>query len=348
MAQPATQAQRLDFLLRYLLGERKEYRNIEIPAAQPEKQRLLRSLMNVRPPAPASEAFLRVQDAYLQEETKRRGTTDVAGLQPVQSGIYLWQGDITTLRCDAIVNAANSQMLGCFVPCHGCIDNAIHTWAGVQLRLACAQQMQRQGREEAPGRAKITPGFNLPCRYVLHTVGPMVGGAVTRKDRELLAGCYRSCLNLAAAHGLHSVAFCCISTGEFHFPAGPAAEIAVQTVREWRRQNPGNVEVIFNVFQDSDYAIYKRLLDLGHAAETGAARGGRRGAWGRGRAFHLGRVLLYRRTLSEIFWGFYGKIRLSRYVFRRVLPVSHAGRALGVLEPVYLHQPVYGCSEACL
>ena len=202
MAQPATQAQRLDFLLRYLLGERKEYRNIEIPAAQPEKQRLLRSLMNVRPPAPASEAFLRVQDAYLQEETKRRGTTDVAGLQPVQSGIYLWQGDITTLRCDAIVNAANSQMLGCFVPCHGCIDNAIHTWAGVQLRLACAQQMQRQGREEAPGRAKITPGFNLPCRYVLHTVGPMVGGAVTRKDRELLAGCYRSCLNLAAAHGL--------------------------------------------------------------------------------------------------------------------------------------------------
>ena len=260
MAQPATQAQRLDFLLRYLLGERKEYRNIEIPAAQPEKQRLLRSLMNVRPPAPASEAFLRVQDAYLQEETKRRGTTDVAGLQPVQNGIYLWQGGITTLRCDAIVNAANSQMLGCFVPCHGCIDNAIHTWAGVQLRLACAQQMQRQGREEAPGRAKITPGFNLPCRYVLHTVGPMVGGAVTRKDRELLAGCYRSCLNLAAAHGLHSVAFCCISTGEFHFPAEPAAEIAVQTVREWRRQNPGNVEVIFNVFQDSDYAIYKRLL----------------------------------------------------------------------------------------
>ena len=157
MAQPATQAQRLDFLLRYLLGERKEYRNIEIPAAQPEKQRLLRSLMNVRPPAPASEAFLRVQDAYLQEETKRRGTTDVAGLQPVQSGIYLWQGDITTLRCDAIVNAANSQMLGCFVPCHGCIDNAIHLGrcaASAGLRAADAAagagRSARQG-EDNPG-----------------------------------------------------------------------------------------------------------------------------------------------------------------------------------------------------
>ena len=260
MAQPATQAQRLDFLLRYLLGERKEYRNIEIPAAQPEKQRLLRSLMNVRPPAPASEAFLRVQDAYLQEETKRRGTTDVAGLQPVQSGIYLWQGDITTLRCDAIVNAANSQMLGCFVPCHGCIDNAIHTWAGVQLRLACAQQMQRQGREEAPGRAKITPGFNLPCRYVLHTVGPIISGRVTKEDKELLASCYRSCLELAAENDLESVAFCCISTGEFHFPNDLAAEIAVRTVKEYLKKQTSVKKVIFNVFKDLDKAIYEKLL----------------------------------------------------------------------------------------
>ena len=216
--------------------------------------------MNVRPPVPAGTEFLAVQDAYLQARLAKRGITRLPDLTPVRPGLYLWQGDITTLAVDAIVNATNSGMLGCFVPCHGCIDNAIHTYAGVQLRIECAHIMSAQKKEEPAGSAKITKAYNLPCRFVLHTVGPIVHGSVTRTDRELLAGCYRSCLELAAKHSLHSVGFCCISTGEFHFPAEPAAEIAVGTVRKWQRQNPDQIEVIFNVFKDSDYAIYRRLL----------------------------------------------------------------------------------------
>lgn len=260
MTQPITQGQRLDFLIRCLLNENEEYKNREIPAGQPDKRRLLRSLMNVRPPVPASEEFLKVQDAYLQERLAERGVTEPENLTPVQPGIYLWQGDITTLAADAIVNAANSRMLGCFVPCHGCIDNAIHTYAGIQLRMECARIMAGQRKEEATGKAKITKAYNLPCRYVLHTVGPIIYGTVTKTDCELLAGCYRSCLELAAAYGLKSVAFCCISTGEFHFPNELAAEIAIQTVRTWQQQNSNRIEVIFNVFKDSDYEIYKRLL----------------------------------------------------------------------------------------
>lgn len=260
MTQPITQGQRLDFLIRCLLNENEEYKNIEIPAGQPDKRRLLRSLMNVRPPVPASEEFLKVQDAYLQERLAERGVTEPENLTPVQPGIYLWQGDITTLAADAIVNAANSRMLGCFVPCHGCIDNAIHTYAGTQLRMECARIMAGQRKEEATGKAKITKAYNLPCRYVLHTVGPIIYGTVTKTDCELLAGCYRSCLELAASYGLKSVAFCCISTGEFHFPNELAAEIAIQTVRTWQQQNSNRIEVIFNVFKDSDYEIYKRLL----------------------------------------------------------------------------------------
>ena len=215
--------------------------------------------MNVRPPRIAARQFLEIQDAYLQAETAAKGVTDVGDLRPAEEGICLWRGDITTLRCGAIVNAANSQMLGCFVPCHGCIDNAIHTYAGVQLRLECARLMAGQ-EEEPTGRAKITKAYNLPCRYVLHTVGPIICGAVTQADRELLASCYRTCLELAEASGLHSVAFCCISTGEFHFPNELAAEIAIQTVGEWQRQNPDKIKVIFNVFKDRDYEIYKRRL----------------------------------------------------------------------------------------
>lgn len=260
MTQPITQGQRLDFLIRCLLNENEEYKNIEIPAGQRDKRRLLRSLMNVRPPVPASEEFLKVQDAYLQERLAERGVTEPENLTPVQPGIYLWQGDITTLAADAIVNAANSRMLGCFVPCHGCIDNAIHTYAGTQLRMECARIMAGQRKEEATGKAKITKAYNLPCRYVLHTVGPIIYGTVTKTDCELLAGCYRSCLELAASYGLQSVAFCCISTGEFHFPNELAAEIAIQTVRTWQQQNSNRIEVIFNVFKDSDYEIYKRLL----------------------------------------------------------------------------------------
>ena len=255
-----TQDQRLNVLLHCLLAERKEYEDIPMPDSLPEKRRLLCSLMNVRPPIPAREDFLRMQDAYLVERLAERGVTRLKDLTPVRPGLYLWQGDITTLAVDAIVNAANSQMLGCFVPCHGCIDNAIHTYAGVQLRLECARLMDGQKEEEPTGSAKITKAYNLPCRYVLHTVGPIICGAVTQTDRELLASCYRTCLVLAAKTGLGSVAFCCISTGEFHFPNELAAEIAIQTVGEWQRQNPDKIKVIFNVFKDSDYAIYKRLL----------------------------------------------------------------------------------------
>lgn len=255
-----TQDERLNFLLRCLLAERKEYEDIPVPDSLLEKRRLLRSLMNVRPPVPAREDFLRVQDAYLVERLAERGVTRLKDLTPVRPGLYLWQGDITTLAVDAIVNAANSQMLGCFVPCHGCIDNAIHTYAGVQLRLACARLMAGQEDEEPTGNAKITKAYNLPCRYVLHTVGPIICGAVTQADRELLASCYRSCLELAESNGLHSLAFCCISTGEFRFPNELAAEIAIQTVEEWQRQNPEKIKVIFNVFKDRDYEIYKRLL----------------------------------------------------------------------------------------
>lgn len=218
MTMPTTQEERLDYLIRYLLNERTEYQDIRLPSSVPEKQRLLRSLMNVRPPIPAGKDFLKVQDAYLTQRLAERGMTKMKDLKPVQPGIYLWQGDITTLAVDAIVNAANSGMLGCFVPCHGCIDNAIHTYAGVQLRLECSEIMQRQGQEEETGQAKITKAYNLPCRYVLHTVGPIVYGDVTQTDCNLLASCYRSCLDLAAGHGLRSIAFCCISTGEFHFP----------------------------------------------------------------------------------------------------------------------------------
>lgn len=255
-----TQEQRADYLIRCLLKERKEYRNIVPPCALEEKQRLLRSLMNVRPPVPIGKDFLDVQDAYLKQRLVERGVTSLKDLTPVQPGLYLWQGDITTLATDAIVNAANSRMLGCFIPCHGCIDNAIHTYAGIQLRLECDRIMVEQKWEEPAGRAKITKAYNLPCRYVLHTVGPLIEGTVTTEDCEQLESCYRSCLELAAANGLHSVAFCCISTGEFHFPNKLAAQIAVQTVRNWQQQNPGKVEVIFNVFKDSDYAIYRRLL----------------------------------------------------------------------------------------
>lgn len=255
-----TQDERLDCMLRYLLSEWDETRGLALPADPGEKRRLWRSLVNVRPPELIDGAYLRTEDAYLQEELRRKGVTRLDDLTPVQPGLYLWQGDITTLAADAIVNAANSRMLGCFVPCHGCIDNAIHTYAGVQLRLECANIMQRQGHEEETGHAKITKGYNLPCRYVLHTVGPIIDGSVTPADRELLASCYRSCLDLAALHGCRSVAFCCISTGEFHFPGELAAQIAVQTVRAWQRQNPDRIEVIFNVFKDSDYEIYRRLL----------------------------------------------------------------------------------------
>ena len=255
-----TQAQRRLFLIRSLLKEKPEYRNIDIPAELDSQRQLLRGLMNIRAPQNTDEGFLKMQDTYLQGENEAKGITDVADLTPVQPGLYLWQGDITTLKCDAIVNAANSGMTGCYIPNHRCIDNAIHTYAGVELRLACAELMEQQGYPEPTGQAKITPAFNLPCRYVLHTVGPIISGRVTKADKERLASCYRSCLELAAENGLESVAFCCISTGEFHFPNEQAAQIAVETVKQFMNRKTRVKKVIFNVFKDLDKAIYEKLL----------------------------------------------------------------------------------------
>ena len=254
------QAQRRLFLIQSLLKENPDYRDIDIPTDANSQRQLLRGLLNIREPRRSSPDFLQIQDEYLQEETAAKGITDAADLVPIQPGLYLWQGDITTLKCDAIVNAANSGMTGCYCPNHGCIDNAIHTYAGVQLRLACAEIMDRQGYLEPTGQTKITPAFNLPCCYVLHTVGPIINGRVTQRDRALLASCYRSCLELATENGLESVAFCCISTGEFHFPNELAAEIAVQTVKAFLKKQTSVKKVIFNVFKDMDKAIYEKLL----------------------------------------------------------------------------------------
>lgn len=254
-----TQSQRRSYLIEKLLQERREYMGVSLPTEE-EQRRLLRGLMNLRPPAPVSGEFLQVQDAYFQERLKERGVTKLEALTPVQPGLYLWQGDITTLEVDAIVNAANSGMTGCYVPCHGCIDNAIHTYAGMQLRLECAEIMRKQGHEEETGHAKITGSYNLPCRYVLHTVGPIVSGTLTKEHEQQLASCYRSCLDLAAENNCESLAFCCISTGEFHFPNEKAAEIAVETVKQWQARHPQQLEVIFNVFKNSDREIYKKLL----------------------------------------------------------------------------------------
>ena len=254
------QSEKRLFLIQSLLNERPSCQKQMIPADSERQKILLRGLMNVRRPSPIDAEFLQVQDEYLQGETVEKGVTDIADLTPIQPGLYLWQGDITTLKCDAIVNAANSGMTGCYIPNHRCIDNAIHTYAGVELRLACEELMERQGYPEPTGRAKITPAFNLPCRYVLHTVGPIINGRVTEEDEELLASCYRSCLELAAENGLESVAFCCISTGEFHFPNELAAGIAVRTVKDFLKKQTSVRKVIFNVFKDLDKAIYEKLL----------------------------------------------------------------------------------------
>lgn len=254
------QSERRNYLIDSLLEEKKEYKKIVLPQSADEQKTLLRSLMNIRMAAPISEAFLQIQDEYLREAVKEKGITDIKDLKPVEEGIYLWQGDITTLCCDAIVNAANSGMTGCYQPCHNCIDNCIHTYAGIQLRNACAEIMEKQGYEEPTGRAKITPAFNLPCKYVLHTVGPIVQGHLTKRHEELLTSCYRSCLELADENDVKSIAFCCISTGVFMFPNERAAEIAVQTVRDYRKEKNSGIEVIFNVWKDVDYKIYRGLL----------------------------------------------------------------------------------------
>lgn len=253
--------QRIDALIHMLLEDMPEYRALAARVPEEGRRALLRGLMNLRPPRPLRPDFLRLQDALLRQELAERGVVDAEDL-PVCADprLVLWQGDITRLKADAIVNAANSALLGCFAPGHGCIDNAIHSAAGLQLRQACAELMRAQGREEPAGRAQITPGYNLPCRYVLHTVGPMVRGPLTQTHRRQLAGCYRACLDLAAQTGLASVAFCCISTGEFHFPPEAAADIAVAAVRAALERTTSIRKVIFDVYTDSDRALYQRRL----------------------------------------------------------------------------------------
>ena len=250
--------EKLNNLIAYLLSERPEWNDLTIPAKESEQFRLYRSLVNIRPAEKASAEYLKAEDEFLQKLTAQKGITDIADLQPVEKNIYLWKGDITTLQCGAIVNAANSGMTGCYRPCHNCIDNCIHTFAGVRLRLKCAEIMKAQGHEEPTGTAKITPAYNLPCDYVIHTVGPIVQGRLTEKHCELLKSCYQSCLELAILNGIKNIAFCCISTGVFGFPQDKAAEIAVQTVREFLKTH--EIEVIFNVFTEKDFDIYKRLL----------------------------------------------------------------------------------------
>ena len=250
---------RLEWICRYLKDENPRITDVPIPEGMQQQRQLFRALMNVRPPLPASDEFLRLQDEELQEQLEEKGIVEID-----RKGLVEWQGDITRLRVDAIANAANSQMLGCFVPLHRCIDNAIHSAAGVQLRLACAEMMK--GSEEPTGSARITAGFNLPAKYVLHTVGPIVTTARPLSQQEVqLASCYRSCLELADKNGLHSIAFCCISTGEFRFPNDLACGIAVKTVRDYLASHPDSLlhTIVFNTFKDIDHALYQNALAEG-------------------------------------------------------------------------------------
>lgn len=255
-----TQNEKRLYLINSLLSELPEYNGMQIPDNEDEQKILLRSLFNIRPPRETDSEFIKVQDEYLKTAAQLKGITHISELEETEPDIYLWQGDITTLESGAIVNAANSRLLGCFCPCHGCIDNAIHTFAGVQLRNKCAQIMSVQAHEERTGTAKITPGYNLPCKYVLHTVGPIISGHVTQSDRDALKSCYNSCLELAEQNGVESIAFCCISTGEFLFPNKEAASIAVKTVRDYKTRTNSKIKVIFNVFKDKDYRIYREIL----------------------------------------------------------------------------------------
>lgn len=258
------QTQRRLSLIRYLLEEQPQKdRNFAsecVPEDETKQKRILRSLVNMRAPKPISDEFLRIQDEYMQEELKHMNIFDAAQLEDLEPHISLWQGDISKLRCGAIVNAANSDMVGCFIPCHNCVDNIIHTYSGVQLRWECAQIINKMGCGLSTGAAKITKAYNLPCQHVLHTVGPTIFNELTQNDEEALASCYRSCLDLAQQNNVESVAFCCISTGVFRFPNQRAAEIAVHTVRQYLQSTSKPLKVIFNVYLDKDHAIYEELL----------------------------------------------------------------------------------------
>ncbi len=271
------QSENRRYLIEELLKEQPRYAHMQIPQDTDGQKQLLRSLMNVRMPKKIRPEFLQVQDAYLQEAAKEKGVVTLAELETFEpdlsiwkgditrlqvGAMSIWKGDITRLQVGAIVNAANSGMTGCYQPCHNCIDNCIHTYAGVQLRLACVDLMEKQGTEEPTGQAKITPAYNLPCDYVIHTVGPIVQGRLTKHHEDLLASCYRSCLQIADEHDVKSIAFCCISTGVFMFPNDRAAEIAVETVEHYKAETGSKIQVVFNVFKDIDEQLYHALLDF--------------------------------------------------------------------------------------
>lgn len=254
------QSEKREFLIKRLLKEQPRYNMMQIPGDIEEQKTMLRSLMNIRMPDTIDNEFLSVQDEYLLRVNAEKGIVTLSDMQEIQPDIFIWKGDITRLKVGAIVNAANSGMTGCYQPCHNCIDNCIHTYAGIQLRLKCAEIMEEQGYEEPAGQAKITMSYNLPCDYVIHTVGPIVQGKLTGEHEELLASCYRSCLEIADENVVASIAFCCISTGVFMFPNERAAEIAVKTIKDYKEKTGSSIKVIFNVFKDWDEEIYRKLL----------------------------------------------------------------------------------------
>ena len=271
------QEERLDYLLEKFKKDSLWYKDLEVGGDYQEKRRALRSLMNIRMPGAMDPEVLEVQDEFLREEAAEKGIVTLEEIptaarqygsrKPFGDKISVWQGDITRLQVGAIVNAANSQMLGCFHPCHGCIDNAIHSAAGIELREACSQYMEHRkvqyGKEyeEPTGRAVLTEGYNLPAEYVIHTVGPIVYGNLTEKLKEDLRNCYKNILKCCVEHGIRSVAFCCISTGEFHFPNDEAARIAVAEVRKYLEKHQEDFDrVIFNVFKDVDRELYEDLV----------------------------------------------------------------------------------------
>ncbi len=253
--------EKLNYMLTELLTEIYPEKKVSLPEDLQKRKALLRGLMNSRMPlSPLREDFLKIQDEYLKEEIEEKGITDIKNLTPIQKDIYLWKGDITTLKVDAIVNAANSKMLGCFIPEHHCIDNAIHTFSGMQLRIYCNEIMKDQGYDEPTGQAKLTPAYNLPCKYIIHTVGPVISGKLSEEHCKLLESSYNSCLQAAVRNSIKSIAFCCISTGEFSFPNDTAAKIAIRTVKKFKEQHDSDIKIIFNVFKETDLKIYSSLL----------------------------------------------------------------------------------------
>ncbi len=262
-----TQIERLDYLLEKFKEDSVRYRDLQVGSDIEDKRTALRSLMNIRMPAPMPDEVLKVQDEYLSRRLAEKGIVTLDSIPANADKISIWQGDITLLEVDAIVNAANSQMLGCFVPMHACIDNCIHTFAGIQLRLECHNKMEELRSIHGPAYQQptsvplITDAFNLPAKKVIHVVGPIVSGSLTAEHEKALAACYTNVLDMCLANSLRSVAFCCISTGVFHFPNQRAAEIATATVRSWLSVHPDAMDrVIFNVFKDKDKEYYERFI----------------------------------------------------------------------------------------